>query len=164
MKKGAVIDDKYRYSLTREWDMTKPKVAFVMLNPSTADEESNDMTTDRCEGFAKRWGYGAIEIVNLFAFRAKDPKELRVLTVEETIGPENHIHLERAIQQAERVVVAWGEHGVLHNCCKDPYFLMLLHDYKEKTFCFGHTSNYQPLHPLHLAYITPLQLFMNNKS
>ena len=47
----------YRYSLTREWDDTKPKVLFVMLNPSTACDESNDLTTIRCINYARRWGY-----------------------------------------------------------------------------------------------------------
>ena len=48
-----------------------------MLNPSTADEKTDDLTTIRCIKFAKKWGYGGIMIGNLYPFRAKRPKDLR---------------------------------------------------------------------------------------
>ena len=51
-------DGKYRYSLVREWDKEKPKVLFIGLNPSTADEKTDDPTIRRCIGFAKN---GAME-------------------------------------------------------------------------------------------------------
>ena len=57
MKKSAIISDcnKYRYELHREWDKDKKKVLFIMLNPSTADADNNDLTTIRCVNFAKKW-------------------------------------------------------------------------------------------------------------
>lgn len=158
MRKNVILDGEYRYSLTREWDNTKEKIVFVMLNPSTADGENNDPTTDKCEGFARRWGYGSLEIVNLFAFRSKKPTDLKKLTAINAIGPENYNHLKRAIQAAEKIVIGWGENGVIHNCSKNPYLLMLLDDYKDKVYCFGKTANGQPLHPLYLSYDKPLQL------
>ena len=45
-------------------------VAFVLLNPSTADEEGDDPTIRRCIGFAQRHGFGGLEAVNLYAYRA----------------------------------------------------------------------------------------------
>ena len=36
--------EKYRYCLSREWDDTKKRVHFIMLNPSTATESQNDPT------------------------------------------------------------------------------------------------------------------------
>ena len=79
MTKSAIISDcnKYRYELHREWDKDKGKVLFVMLNPSTADADNNDLTTIRCMNFAKKWGYGGIMIGNIYPFRAKRPKDLR---------------------------------------------------------------------------------------
>ena len=79
MTKSAIISDcnKYRYELHREWDKDKGKVLFVMLNPSTADADNNDLTTIRCINFAKKWGYGGIKIGNIYPFRAKRPKDLR---------------------------------------------------------------------------------------
>ena len=38
----------YRYALWRTWDESKPKVLFVGLNPSTADEIQDDPTIRRC--------------------------------------------------------------------------------------------------------------------
>ena len=78
MKKSAIISNcnKYRYELHREWDKDKRKVLFIMLNPSTADADNNDLTTIRCINFAKKWGYGGIMIGNIYPFRAKRPKDL----------------------------------------------------------------------------------------
>ena len=60
----------YRYSLWREWYADSPPVAFIMLNPSTADDRKDDPTIRRSIGFAHAWGFGALEVVNLFAYRA----------------------------------------------------------------------------------------------
>jgi hypothetical protein len=104
---SAVIDEVYRYSLTRTWDAGKPRACFVMLNPSTADASENDPTIRRCIGFAKSWGYGSLEVVNLFAFRATDPSDLRKATLN-TVGIENDFYIGEAIQRAAVVICAWG--------------------------------------------------------
>src|SRR5689334_20041621 len=72
--KSAVLSPcgLYRYRLTRRWG-DGPALLFVMLNPSTADATEDDPTIRRCTGFAKREGMPAIEVVNLFAWRATDP-------------------------------------------------------------------------------------------
>src|SRR6266571_4112449 len=71
---GAIFDvnGRYRYSLWRAWSGYHPRIAFVLLNPSTADEERNDPTIHRCMGFARTWNFGFMEVVNLFAYRATD--------------------------------------------------------------------------------------------
>ena len=51
-------DRVYRFALWRFWDDGLPKIMFVGLNPSTADENKNDPTVRRCIGFAERWGFG----------------------------------------------------------------------------------------------------------
>ena len=48
-----------------------------MLNPATADATCNDATIKKCIRYAKSWGYGGIEVCNLFAWRAKDKSEIR---------------------------------------------------------------------------------------
>ena len=48
-----------------------------MLNPSTADATCNDRTIEKCIRYAKSWGYGGIEVCNLFAWRAKNPSQMK---------------------------------------------------------------------------------------
>lgn len=106
----AVLSDcgTYRYSLTRVWDESRPRVCFVMLNPSTADASANDPTIVRCRNFAYSWNYGSLEVVNLFAYRATNPRVLR--TVQDPIGPENDRHIIEATARGgchPRVGLSW---------------------------------------------------------
>ena len=48
-----------------------------MLNPNSADASLNDPTITRCINFAKSWGYGRLEVVNLFAYRTSKPSLLK---------------------------------------------------------------------------------------
>ena len=115
MTKSAIISDcnKYRYELHREWDKDKKKVLFIMLNPSTADADNNDLTTIRCMNFAKKWGYGGIMIGNIYPFRAKRPKDLRKWIKEYKYSRRfhNHVnyrHIMGMAEQTDLVVCAWG--------------------------------------------------------
>lgn len=100
----------YRYRLERTWDASTPSATFVMLNPSTADATTDDPTIRRCIGFARAWGHGGLVVVNLYAYRATDPAELR--RVADPVGPDNDQHLQKAFAQAAQVggpvVAAWG--------------------------------------------------------
>ena len=77
MIRQAVLDPtgRYRYFLARDWG-NGPRVAFVMLNPSTADAEKDDATIRRCVGFAKLWGFASLGVVNLYGFRCTSPSRL----------------------------------------------------------------------------------------
>lgn len=110
---GAVFDSArvYRYRLWRTWDATKPRVAFVMLNPSTADESRLDPTLRRCLAFAQRWGCGALEVGNLYALRSTDPRALEVFAGD-VVGPDNDAHLGQIAAAATfGIIVAWGAHA-----------------------------------------------------
>ena len=65
-------DRRYRYSLVRRWG-EGPRVAWVMLNPARASADADDRTVRRCTDFARRWGCGSMEVVNLFALVAPAP-------------------------------------------------------------------------------------------
>ena len=115
MKKAIISDcGKYRYELHREWDKSKKKVLFVMLNPSTADGLNNDLTTIRCINFAKKWGYGGIMIGNIYPFRAKRPRDLRKWLNGGSdyafwkSGDDNRNHVYDMAQKADMIVCAWG--------------------------------------------------------
>lgn len=144
-KAGAEFskDRKYRYRLWREWNKTKPAVLFVMLNPSTADELVLDSTVSRCLSFAKEWGYGRLEVANLFALRATDPKELN--KVEDPVGGvENDVWIRWLSQEANLTVAAWGTHGGYLG--RDVAVWPML----KEPHCLAISKEGYPKHPLYL--------------
>jgi hypothetical protein len=106
---------KFRYTLTRVWDETKPIVAFIGLNPSTADESVDDPTIRRCIGFAKSWGYGGLLMLNLYAYRATKPADMwaaRKRGIDIIGGQRNWVDsLKEHSADCACVVAAWGNHG-----------------------------------------------------
>jgi len=105
---SAVLSNEreYRYQLVRSWDSEKPTLAFIMLNPSTADEVEDDPTIRRCVGYAEDWGFGELIVGNLYAYRTSDPEELN--KIENPVGPKNNKYLENICDKADKVLVAWG--------------------------------------------------------
>lgn len=101
--------ERYRYELTRELGGEREAV-FVMLNPSTADAEQDDPTIRRCVDFARQWKCTRLRVVNLFAWRATDPRAL--VGVADPVGPENDATIFRAARSAAMsggvLVLAWG--------------------------------------------------------
>ena len=78
IRKAKLSDNKkHRYSLKRIWDKDKPKVLFIMLNPSLADNYKDDPTIRRLIKFAKLFGYGGFYVGNLFSYITPYPKELK---------------------------------------------------------------------------------------
>ncbi len=147
---GAVFsaDGVYRYHLDRIIDSVgSGEMLFVMLNPSTADEVEDDPTIRRCKGFTKREGLGKLAVVNLYAYRATDPKELK--RVSDPIGPENDAWLERASEEADITVAAWGANADLF---RSTQVKKLLHNPKH----LGLTKAGYPRHPLYLKSDTEL--------
>jgi hypothetical protein len=142
----------YRYWLTRHWDFEKPPTVFVMLNPSTADADNDDPTIRRCIGYAKAWGAGGIVVVNLFAFRATDPNELK--RADDPIGPDNDYHIQQKARcrpdglrdDGRRVIAAWGCDGALRG--RDRAVASLLAG--RVIECLGVTKDGHPKHPLYL--------------
>lgn len=142
-------DGLYRYTLGRRWAQRPPAV-FVMLNPSTADAETDDPTIRRCIGFAKSWGCGGIHVVNLYAYRATRPKHL--WEAEDPIGPDNDDVLRMAFHDASDtnrpVVAAWGAHGPLDRA---QFVHTLAHARGVTMQAFALTKNGSPKHPLYLS-------------
>lgn len=96
----------YRFKLTRTLGESPKTACFIMLNPSTADAQHDDPTIRRCIGFARRWGCGKLVVVNLFAYRSTDPRELRKVKFPE--GFRNFEWVEREVKEA----LGWGHGGV----------------------------------------------------
>lgn len=110
MERSATLSPcrAYRYALWRRWGRG-PYAMFIGLNPSTADETNDDPTIRRCIGFARAWGYEALCMTNLFAYRATEPADMKKAA--DPVGFENDGALETLARGAGVVVAAWGAHG-----------------------------------------------------
>ncbi|MHC4397425.1 MAG: DUF1643 domain-containing protein [Planctomycetota bacterium] len=146
MIKGAQFSKcrQYRYALWRTWQEGDGHVTFIGLNPSTADETEDDPTIRRCIGFAKRWGFGGINMVNLFAFRTTDPNNLK--KVDDPVGDQNDRFLSMYCDPVGLNVACWGSRGAFIDRGKKVIELLGT----ENLSCFGLTKNVQPRHPLYL--------------
>lgn len=115
MNRSAEIsaDGRYRYRLDRWWG-DGPRVAWIMLNPSTADAEVDDPTIRRCIAFTKAWGYDGLTVLNLWPFRATSPDDLKawLRTNPQTMAHLDNLNIHRAVvPSAPLVVAAWGADG-----------------------------------------------------
>lgn len=143
---------QYRYVLWRRWNPELPVCAVVGLNPSTADELTDDPTIRRCINFAKSWGYGALHMTNLFAWRATDPVLMMVKGGRDAIGPSNDEYLVAVHQGAALTLAAWGAHGTFLN--RDQHVCRLLGN----LHCLRRTKDGHPGHPLYLpAALKPVE-------
>ena len=148
-------DRRYRYLLRRRVGDSEKRVLFVMLNPSQADEERNDPTIRRCIGFARGWGFGVLEVVNLFAFMSTNPKVL--LEAEDPVGSGNDGAIRTAMQSADLIVLAWGNNGLLHE--KRATAVTAMVRKAAQPYCLGLTMKGAPKHPLRLPRTTAFELF-----
>ncbi len=145
------VSGRYRYSLWRAWSPNYPRIVFILLNPSTADEYKNDPTIRRCISFARAWNFGSVEVVNLFAYRATDYREL--FKANDPIGVENDRFLMQAVEHCSTIVLGWGTRGTLLG--RDQQVMSLLTG-RNHLYCLGITKNGQPRHPLYIKGNTSL--------
>ena len=145
---GAVFSRcrRWRYLLWRRWDATRPIANFLMLNPSTADEYKLDPSCTRARLYAERWGYGALIVTNLFAWRATDPREMKAAP--EPVGRANDAAILRAAGEAAIVVCAWGNHGA--HLERSKVITGLLRDAGITLHGLRLTGAGEPAHPLYL--------------
>lgn len=142
-KKANISKDKiYRYTLSRTWDPTKPTVLFIGLNPSIADENIDDPTITRCINFAKDWGYGALLMANLFAFRSTYPKEIYL--IDDPIGKDNDHYILECVKQSDLIIACWGNNGTYMDREK------IIKELVPNLYCLQKNKNGTPHHPLRL--------------
>jgi hypothetical protein len=146
----------YRYALRREWNTKRGTMVFVGLNPSTADESTDDPTIRRILGFADDWGYGSLVMLNAFAFRSTDPKALhtRAARRREVVGPDNDATIAQVFTEHRktRLVVGWGAHGILLE--RGRHVAEMARAIHGRPQCLGRTESGEPKHPLYLAAST----------
>lgn len=145
--RGAILSPcgAYRYRLWRQLG-EGPRCVFVCLNPSTADADKDDPTLRRMMGFARGWGFGRLDVVNLFAFRATRP--IDCFRAAAPVGPDNDQHITEAVRGAQLVVVAWGANGV--RLGRDRQVLALLGEAGAVPHALRLLPSGLPEHPLYL--------------
>lgn len=147
---SAVLSDcgRYRYALWRDTGALggEGTVLFVMLNPSTADAETDDATIRRCVRFARDWGYARLAVGNLYAYRATDPNALG--EVEDPVGPENDDWL-LELQGSGATIAAWGANAwARRRECEA--IALLTYGGSLGLDCLGQTKSLAPRHPLYV--------------
>jgi hypothetical protein len=150
-KRTILSDDrKYRYVLWRLcnadlFDSSNIKrIMFIGLNPSTADESINDATIRRLIDFSKRLGYHAMEMTNLFVFRATKPKDM--FSASDPVGTFNDFYLSKVAERADTIVACWGSFNGIEERVNTVTAILPA----DKLFCFGVNADGNPKHPLYL--------------
>lgn len=158
---SAIISpcERYRYRLERDIQSTGPVVLLVGVNPSTADATNNDPTIRKELGFGQRLGWRKIIKGNVFAYRATDVGELA--HAPDPIGPDNIEHLIAMVADADLIIPCWGNRlkipsRLRHHLDATAKFLRQADHPLSPVRIFGLTQTGDPMHPLMLAYKTPL--------
>lgn len=159
----AIIDPQgvYRYRLTRDLLPDNERtMTFIMLNPSTATHEEDDPTIRRCMGFAERNGYGRLEVINLFSFRATSPKRLVSMAKEDPswLRPDPVDRMVRhvaATRPESRLVAAWGKRpsGMpkdIYEAAVERMASMASTEFGVSLYCLGVNLDGSPKHPLYV--------------
>ncbi len=136
---------QYRFLLWRFWD-DRPRMLFVGLNPSTANELTDDPTIRRLCVFARTWGYGGLYACNLFSYVSSIPE---VLDREEVLHKANYPAIRMASGLSVLTVAGWGD-GIKHAPLGSTVAKHVLEDILDAPMCFGLTQSGNPRHPLYL--------------
>jgi len=97
---------KYRYVLMRSWDPGKEMVAFIGLNPSTANEADDDNTITKVQKIAFNNGFGGIYMINLFGIISSDPDY--IYQVEDPVGEFTDHVIKEIAELSSCLVACWG--------------------------------------------------------
>jgi hypothetical protein len=144
--KDAVFspDRKHRYALIRVWNNELPRIMFIGLNPSTANEKENDPTIRRVINFAKGWGFGGVYMCNLFSFVTPYPSELK----KAKDNLENDFHLRYYTSISKEVLCAWGAFPEIGERSSQVY--KMLKNYSAEFSALQINKNGSPKHPLYV--------------
>ena len=155
MIRNATISDcgKFRYDLTRAINGRTPSntlLGVCMLNPSTADGETDDATIRRLLGYAERNRFGGIYVVNCYAFRATNPNELRTQPADvNVIGDLNFAYIQNAAMMCEKILVGWGALKKFPDPAHSFKIADMLKKYNARLVCLGRNLDGSPVHPLY---------------
>ncbi len=158
----------YRYVLYRSldgcaWDapdapglpgrpqVSRSRICYVLTNPSTADEHTNDPTVEKVIKQSTFFGAGLLSMVNAFAYRETDSRKLPHLAAQgiNLVGPENDRYIMQEILKADLVICGWGNPGALLERDKRLRELITYANAGGKAYCIRENKNRTPIHPLY---------------
>lgn len=143
----------HRFLLERAWGAEDaPYVLFCMLNPSTANAETDDPTIRKCMKYLRDWGFTRLRVVNLWNYVTPDPKVLRTWAVDEQVRLKNLHYDDHSLgiidgesRYAEYTVCGWGTWGGWF-----PERAAQVHAVLSRPHALHVTKDGHPGHPLYL--------------
>jgi|SRR6185437_13053638 len=132
---------KYRYALWRQWDISKPWVMFIGLNPSTANATTDDPTIRRVKSISNNLGYGGFYMMNCFPFISTDPKQLKEFGNTKI----NDEWLRKIANRCETIICAWGNFNIVRESGREYELIHMFPDAKALHI----NKNGSPKHPLY---------------
>lgn len=155
LHRDQYAEGSYRYILTRQWS-ENPMMMWIMLNPSTGDDRTDDPTLRRCMGFSEREGAGGIIVVNLFATRTQSPKQLSLAPIQRVTGRDNFNWVEYALKHSVGDIVGgWGtscnagDIGIARRRSMDIIQRLARHQGR-RLVCLAKNKDGSPKHPLYV--------------
>ncbi len=107
----------YRYFLSRTWDRDAPVLMFIMLNPSKATDLMMDKTVMLCTNRAVTDEFGALWVLNIFAYQATKPRDI---PRDRPIGQHNDEIIAQKVKMldernndCDKIVCAWGNNKII---------------------------------------------------
>ena len=148
---GAIFSDdkKHRFALWREWNHKLPSLAWIGLNPSTANEKEDDQTIRRAKVFCAEAGFGSLFMVNLFSYCETESKKLENHRVDELVVSATDFWLNHCVRSCNSMVAGWGDTGSLYGRSKE-----IAQRYAGRLLCLGTTNKGEPKHPLYIKATT----------
>lgn len=144
-----------RYALWRTWDPSKPKIMFIGLNPSIADETDDDHTITRVINFATTWGYGGVYMVNLYPGISTDSDHIPVPTP--LALTKNDAIIRHIGRKVDKVIFAWGSHEDVEDRAK------VMEEMFPNAEALIINKNGSPRHPLYIhSSVIPIKYGKGN--
>ena len=152
----------YRWSLNRRISRKTNTLIFIGLNPSKACSKFDDPTIRRLLSFSKRWNYGTLIVLNLFAKISFSPSLLGKSL--DPIGSRNDEELSKWIYQWSNnplyeLWLGWGNKGILNNRNLEVISFLEINEIVRRSqypdasgpLTLGLTNKGHPRHPLYIS-------------
>jgi hypothetical protein len=150
--RAAELEGDFRWTLSRRW-ADGPLMACVGCNPSHADHKRDDPTMWRVMGFAFRWGFAGVVMLNVYPFVTPHISTLRTWR----FGPapavdfarvENVRRVAGVLRVTEFAVAAWGNLPLLPDVISFDRDLAEVNGSPVTWRCLGTTNDGAPKHPM----------------